>query len=463
MGYNKQKEKTKMSQQDPKIRATNFNEVALGYTKEEAINEAKRCLQCKTKPCVSGCPVQVKIPEFLKKIIEEDFIGAYNKIKETNGLPAICGRVCPQESQCEKYCVRGKKGEPVAIGRLERFVADYAINKGVKVPQINKKSNKKVAIIGAGPAGLSCASDLAKEGIDVTIYEAFHKAGGVLVYGIPEFRLPKDLVQKEIDALKDLGVKIKTNMVMGRILTIDDLKDMGYDSIFIGTGAGLPKFMNIPGENLNGVYSANEFLTRVNLMKAYDFPNYDTPIKHHQRLAVIGGGNVAMDAARSAKRLGAEEVCIIYRRSKDEMPARNEEIEHAEEEGIHLRLLVNPTKIHGNKEGYVTGIRVIKMELGEPDSSGRRRPLAVKGSEYDIPLDAVIIAIGQSPNPLLRNVTAELKTQSWGGIITNEETGATSIPGVFAGGDAVSGAATVILAMGAGKKAAAAMLKYMNK
>lgn len=462
MAYNKQNVKTEMPHQDPKIRATNFNEVALGYTEEQAINEANRCLQCKTKPCIQGCPVHVKIPEFLAKISEGDFLAAYNKIKETNGLPAICGRVCPQESQCERYCVRGKKGEPVAIGRLERFVADFAIEQGVKTLKPEKESSKRVAIIGAGPAGLSCAADLAKEGIDVTIYEAFHKAGGVLVYGIPEFRLPKDLVQKEIDALKDLGVKIKTNMVMGSILTIDDLKDMGYDAIFIGTGAGLPKFMKIPGENLNGVYSANEFLTRVNLMKAYDFPNYDTPVKHHKRLAVVGGGNVAMDAARSAKRLGAEEVCIIYRRSKDEMPARNEEIEHAIEEGIQLRLLVNPTKIHGNKDGYVTGLRVIKMELGEPDSSGRRRPLAVEGSEYDIQLDAVIMAIGQSPNPLLRNATPELKTQSWGGIVTDDETGATSIAGVYAGGDAVSGAATVILAMGAGKRAAAAMIEYMK-
>lgn len=462
MAINMQKEKTKMPQQDPVIRATNFDEVALGYTKEDAINEANRCLQCKTKPCINGCPVSVKIPEFIHKISEGDFIGAYDKIKETNGLPAICGRVCPQESQCEALCVRGNKGEPVAIGRLERFVADYAINRGIETQKVEKKSSKKAAIIGGGPAGLSCAADLAKAGVDVTVFEAFHKAGGVLVYGIPEFRLPKDLVQKEIDSLIDMGVKVKTNMVMGSILTIDDLKEEGFDSIFIGTGAGLPRFMNIPGENLNGVYSANEFLTRVNLMKGYD-PNYDTPVKHHKRVAVVGGGNVAMDAARSAKRLGADEVSIVYRRSQAEMPARNEEIEHAIEEGINLRLLVNPTQIHGNEDGYVTGLRVIKMELGEPDNSGRRRPVAVDGSEYDIELDAVIIAIGQSPNPLIRNTTPELRTQKWGGIITNEETGATSIEGVYAGGDAVSGAATVILAMGAGKKAAASMLEYMNK
>ena len=463
MARNMQLNKTEMPVQDPLKRAKNFYEVALGYTEEQAINEANRCLQCKTKPCINGCPVSVQIPEFIQKVTEGNFIEAYEIIKETNGLPAICGRVCPQETQCEELCVRGKKGEPVAIGRLERFVADYAINKGIKVKEVTTTSTKKAAIIGAGPAGLSCAADLAKAGIDVTIFEAFHKAGGVLVYGIPEFRLPKDLVKTEIDALLQLGVKIKTNMVMGSILTIDELKEMGFDSIFIGTGAGLPRFMNIEGENLNGVYSANEFLTRVNLMKGYEFPYYDTPVKRHKQLAVVGGGNVAMDAARSAKRLGAEDVYIIYRRSQEEMPARHEEIEHALEEGVEFRLLVNPTKIIGNDEGYVTGVQVIKMELGEPDSSGRRRPVPIKGSEYVIPLDAVVVAIGQSPNPLLRESTPELRTQSWGGIITNDQTGETSIEGVYAGGDAVSGAATVILAMGAGKKAAASMLEYMKK
>lgn len=463
MARNMQLNKTEMPVLDPIKRATNFEEVALGYTEEQAINEANRCLQCKTKPCINGCPVSVQIPEFIEKITEHDFIGAYNIIKETNGLPAVCGRVCPQETQCENLCVRAKKGEPVGIGRLERFVADYAIKNNVESEKVTTKSTKKAAIIGAGPAGLSCAADLAKAGVDVTIFEAFHKAGGVLVYGIPEFRLPKDLVKKEIEALEKLGVTIKTNMVMGSILTIDELKEMGFDSIFIGTGAGLPRFMNIEGENLNGVYSANEFLTRVNLMKGYDFPHNDTPVKRHKKLAVVGGGNVAMDTARSAKRLGAENVYIIYRRSQEEMPARNEEIHHALEEGIGFRLLVNPTKVLGDEFGYVKSIEVIKMELGEPDQSGRRRPVPVPGSEYEIELDGVVIAIGQSPNPLLREATPELKTQSWGGIITNEETAETSIKGVYAGGDAVSGAATVILAMGAGKKAASSMLAYMNQ
>lgn len=463
MAFNKQKEKTRMSELDPKIRATNFEEVALGYTPEEAINEAKRCLQCKTKPCVAGCPVSVKIPEFIELVSEGQFIDAYEKIRETNGLPAICGRVCPQEEQCEMVCVRGIKGESVAIGRLERFVADYAMANDIEGLKPEKSIGKKAAIIGAGPAGLTCASDLAKAGVDVTLFEAFHEAGGVLVYGIPEFRLPKALVKKEIETLREIGVKLETNMVMGNVLTVDDLKEMGYDSIFIGTGAGLPKFMRIDGEDYNGVYSANEFLTRVNLMKGYDFPKYDTPVKPHKRIAVIGGGNVAMDAARVAKRMGAEEVYIIYRRSQSEMPARNEEIHHAIEEGIDFKLLVNPTKIIGDETGNVTGIEVIKMELGEPDSSGRRRPVSVKGSEFVIDLDAVVVAIGQSPNPLMRETTPGLKTQSWGGIIIDEETGETSIPGVYAGGDAVSGAATVILAMGAGKKAAESMIKYMEQ
>lgn len=460
---NMQLEKTKMPEQDAKKRAGNFKEVALGYTEEQAINEANRCLQCKNQPCVAGCPVAVKIPDFISLVAQGKHLEAYDKIRETNGLPAICGRVCPQEEQCEKLCVRGIKGEPVGIGRLERFCADYAIEHGVETPVCKLTGDRKAAIIGAGPAGLTCAADLAKAGVDVTVFEAFHTAGGVLVYGIPEFRLPKALVQKEIDALVSMGVKLETNMVMGRILTIDDLKEQGFDTIFIGTGAGLPRFMRIPGENLNGVYSANEFLTRINLMKGYQFPKYDTPVVRHKKVAVIGGGNVAMDAARCAKRLGAEEVYIIYRRSEAEMPARNEEIEHAKQEGIDFRLLINPTEILGSDDGYVTGIRLLKMELGEPDESGRRRPVPVEGSEYDIDLDAVVVAIGQSPNPLLREVTPELKTQSWGGIIVDDETCATSIPGVYAGGDAVSGAATVILAMGAGKTAAKSMIEYMDK
>jgi len=453
--------KTPMPEQDPKVRTTNFNEVALGYTEEMAVNEAMRCLQCKNQPCVQGCPVNVKIPEFIALIAERRFDEAYNKIRETNGLPAICGRVCPQETQCEKYCVRGIKGEPVGIGRLERFAADYAISKGVEQPVCGAPIGKKAAIIGSGPAGLTCAADLAKMGVDVTVFEAFHAPGGVLIYGIPEFRLPKDLVKKEIDALVCMGVKIETNMVMGRVLTIDDLKAMGYDAIFIGTGAGLPSFMGIPGENLNGVYSANEFLTRINLMKGYKFPEADTPVVRHKRVAVIGGGNVAMDAARCAKRLGAEEVYIVYRRSEKEMPARVEEVHHAKEEGIIFFLLAKPTEILGTEDGYVRGMRLIRMELGEPDSSGRRRPIPVPGSEYDIELDAVVVAIGQSPNPLLRSTTPGLETHKWGGIIVDEETCATSIEGVYAGGDAVSGAATVILAMGAGKKAAKAMYEYM--
>lgn len=458
---NMEPKKTAMPEQDAKERACNFSEVALGYTEEMAKNEAERCLQCKNKPCVAGCPVNVQIPEFIALTVEGKYIEAYDKIRQTNGLPAICGRVCPQETQCEELCVRGIKGEPVGIGRLERFVADYAIAHEAPPTECKPAVGKKAAIIGSGPAGLTCAADLAKMGVEVTIFEAFHMPGGVLVYGIPEFRLPKALVQKEIDALKCMGVKIETNMVMGRVLTIDDLKEMGFETIFIGTGAGLPKFMEIPGENLNGVYSANEFLTRINLMKGYKFPEYDTPVVRHKKLAVIGGGNVAMDAARCAKRLGAEEVYVVYRRSEAEMPARNEEIHHAKEEGVIFQFLVNPTDILGTDDGYVRGMRLQKMALGEPDSSGRRRPVPVEGSEYEIELDAVVVAIGQSPNPLMREATPGLKTQRWGGIIADEETGATSIEGVYAGGDAVSGAATVILAMGAGKAAAKAMYDYM--
>ena len=460
---NMEPKKTPMPEQDPTVRATNFGEVALGYTEEMARSEAERCLQCKNQPCVAGCPVNVQIPDFIGLIAEGQYIDAYNKIRETNGLPAICGRVCPQETQCEERCVRGIKGEPVGIGRLERFAADFAINKGVPAPTCGFPNGKKAAVIGSGPAGLTCAADLAKNGVDVTVFEAFHTSGGVLVYGIPEFRLPKDLVKKEIDALVCMGVKIETNMVMGRVLTIDDLKEMGFDTIFIGTGAGLPSFMNIPGESLNGVYSANEFLTRINLMKGYKFPEFDTPVVRHKKLAVVGGGNVAMDAARCAKRLGAEEVYVVYRRSEAEMPARNEEIHHAKEEGIMFHFLVNPTEILGTEDGNVRGMTLQKMALGEPDSSGRRRPVPVEGSEFEIELDAAVIAIGQSPNPLMRETTPGLATQKWGGIIVDEETGATSIEGVYAGGDAVSGAATVILAMGAGKAAAKAMLEYMSK
>ncbi len=455
--------KVKMPEQDPNIRNTNFQEVALGYTEEMAIEEAARCLNCKNMPCMKGCPVNVKIPEFISLITQNEFEEAYRKIRETNSLPAICGRVCPQETQCEEYCLRGKKGEPVAIGRLERFVADWHIknsnNEEVKI----EKKNKKVAVIGSGPAGLTCAGDLAKMGYDVTIFEAFHVPGGVLMYGIPEFRLPKELVKKEIEIIKNLGVEIKTNMVIGKVLTLDDLKNEGYEAIFIGTGAGLPGFMGIPGENYIGVYSANEFLTRINLMKAYLFPEYDTPIKVGKNVAVVGGGNVAMDAARCAKRLGAENVYIVYRRSEAEMPARKEEVHHAHEEGIIFKFLTNPTRIIGNESGMVKGIECIEMELGEPDASGRRRPIPKAGSEHIIDVNTVVIAIGQTPNPMIKSTTPELKTQKWGGIIADEETGATSIEGVYAGGDAVTGAATVILAMGAGKKAAAAIDEYLRK
>lgn len=455
--------KVKMPEQDPDVRNKNFVEVALGYTEEMAREEAQRCLQCKNKPCVAGCPVNVQIPEFIKLAAEGKFEEAYGKIRETNSLPAICGRVCPQETQCEQLCIRAKKGEPVAIGRLERYVADwYMANRQNKVEEVEKK-NKKVAVIGSGPAGLTCAGDLAKLGYDVTIFEAFHVPGGVLMYGIPEFRLPKALVQKEIDTVRELGVKIMTNMVIGKVFSLDELIEEGYEAIFIGSGAGLPSFMNIPGENLNGVYSANEFLTRINLMKAYRFPDCDTPVKIGRNVAVVGGGNVAMDAARSAKRLGAEKVYIVYRRSEAEMPARLEEVHHAKEEGIIFKLLTNPTRIVGTEDGWVKGIECSEMVLGEPDSSGRRRPVPKEGSEHIVDVDTVVIAIGQSPNPLIKSTTPGLETQKWGGIIVEEETGATSKKGVYAGGDAVTGAATVILAMGAGKKAAAAIDKYLTK
>lgn len=455
-------QKVPMPEQDPAVRNKNFREVTLGYTPEMAMQEAKRCLQCRHKPCIAGCPVNVEIPGFIALVAAGQFDAAYDLITATNSLPAICGRVCPQETQCEQLCVRGKKGEPVAIGRLERFVADWALaNRPFKPEPVQPKS-RKVAVIGSGPAGLSCAGDLAKRGYTVTIFEAFHVPGGVLMYGIPEFRLPKALVQAEIDHLRQMGVEILTNQVIGKLYTLDELGSQGYEAIFIGSGAGLPSFMHIPGENLNGVYSANEFLTRVNLMKAYKFPDCDTPVKVGRRVAVVGGGNVAMDAARSALRLGAESVTIVYRRSEAEMPARVEEVHHAREEGILFRLLTNPVRILGTEDGWVKGMECVEMELGEPDASGRRRPIVKKGSEFELPVETAIIAIGQSPNPLIKKTTPDLATQSWGGIVTDEETMATNLPGVYAGGDAVTGAATVILAMGAGKKAAQAIDDYLE-
>ena len=453
--------KNEMPSQAPDVRNKNFLEVALGYTEEQALDEAQRCLHCKNKPCVAGCPVGIHIPDFIAKVAEGDFEGAYQIITQQSSLPAVCGRVCPQETQCEQKCVRGIKGEPVGIGRLERFVADWHNKNVCEAPRKPAPNGHKVAVIGSGPSGLTCAGDLAKKGYAVTVFEALHTAGGVLVYGIPEFRLPKDIVQKEIDGLKALGVDVQTNMVIGRVLSIDELLEQGYEAVFIGSGAGLPRFMNIPGENLKGVYSANEFLTRVNLMKAYQ-PGSDTPIEHAKRVAVVGGGNVAMDAARCAKRLGAEEVFIVYRRSEKELPARAEEVEHAKEEGIVFHLLNNPTQILGDENGNVKGMECIRMELGEPDASGRRRPVEVPGSQFTLDVDCVIMAIGTSPNPLIKSTTQGLETQKWGGIIVNEETGLTSREGVYAGGDAVTGAATVILAMGAGKTAATAINEYIQ-
>ena len=449
--------KNPMPEQDPNVRNKNFEEVALGYTEEMALDEAQRCLNCKTKPCVSGCPVNVQIPDFISLIKDGDFKGAYQKIKETSSLPAVCGRVCPQESQCEAQCVRGKKGEAVAIGRLERFVSDWYMD-NVKEKEEKPASNgKKVAILGAGPAGLTCAGDLAKKGYDVTIFETLHVAGGVLMYGIPEFRLPKRIVQAEIEKLRELGVTIETNTVVGRSISVDELfTDENFEAVFIGTGAGLPMFLHIPGENLIGVFSANEFLTRTNLMKAYK-EDYDTPLRPAKRVAVVGGGNVAMDAARCAKRLGAEEVYIVYRRSEAEMPARLEEVHHAKEEGIVFKMLCNPVEILGNEDSAVVGMKCIEMELGEPDASGRRRPVAKEGSEFVLDVDTVIISVGTSPNPLIKNTTGDLETNKRGCIVADEETGHTSKAHVYAGGDAVTGAATVIMAMGAGKKAAAAI------
>ena len=456
--------KVPMPEQEPNVRNKNFEEVAIGYTPEMAIEEATRCLNCKHKPCVNGCPVNVRIPEFVEQVAAGEFEKAYEIITSTNGLPAVCGRVCPQESQCEGNCVRGIKGEPVAIGRLERFCADYHMANSLAAPEKPVSNGRKVAVIGAGPSGLTCAGDLAKKGYQVTIFEAFHKAGGVLVYGIPEFRLPKDIVQKEISNLKEMGVDIETNVVIGKTLTVDELFDeMNFDAVYIGSGAGLPHFMGIEGESLNGVYSANEFLTRINLMKGYKFPEYDTPVYVGKNVAVLGGGNVAMDAARSAKRLGAENVYIVYRRGKEELPARAEEVFHAEEEGIEFKLLQNPTKILGNEDGWVNGMEVIKMELGEPDDSGRRRPVPIEGSEEVIDVDTVVVAIGQTPNPLIRKTTKGLDTNKRGCIIADEETGKTSKDHVYAGGDVVTGAATVILAMGAGKAAAAAIDEELSK
>lgn len=452
--------KNEMPAQAPDIRNKNFKEVALGYTKEMAIDEANRCLNCKNKPCVSGCPVNIDIPAFIQKVCAEDFDGAYDIISASSSLPAVCGRVCPQERQCESKCVRGIKGEPVGIGRLERFVADWHNEHStadVKKPEPN---GHEVAIIGAGPAGLTCAGDLAKMGYEVTVFEALHLAGGVLVYGIPEFRLPKDIVQKEIDGLKALGVTICTNTVIGRTITVDELFEQGYEALFIGSGAGLPRFMGINGENLKGVYSANEFLTRTNLMKAYK-EDSDTPIQHAKNVAVVGGGNVAMDAARCAKRLGAENVYIVYRRGEEEMPARKEEVEHAKEEGIIFKTLNNPIEILGDEHKFVTGMKCVEMELGEPDESGRRSPVEKADSEFVLEVDSVIMAIGTSPNPLIRNTTKGLETNRRGCFVADEN-GMTSREGVFAGGDAVTGAATVILAMGAGKTAAKAMDEYIK-
>ncbi len=467
---NMRADKNPMPHQDPQVRAGNFDEVALGYTREQAMDEAARCLNCRNMPCVAGCPVKIHIPQFIAKVAEGDFEGAYQIIARDSALPAVCGRVCPQESQCEAKCVRGIKHEPVGIGRLERFVADWHNANATEKPQKPAPNGHKVAVIGSGPAGLTCAGDLAKKGYDVTVFEALHLAGGVLVYGIPEFRLPKSIVQKEVDTLKELGVKIETNMVVGRCITIDELKEgMGFEAVFIGSGAGLPKFMNIPGENLKGVYSANEFLTRINLMKAYQ-EGSDTPIQRSAKVAVVGGGNVAMDAARCAKRLGAQ-VYIVYRRSEAELPARAEEVEHAKEEGIIFKTLTNPTEILGfhnpddprdPRNGSVAGIRCVEMELGEPDSSGRRRPIVKAGSEFDIELDCVIMALGTSPNPLIKSTTQGLDTEKWGGIIADEN-GLTSRENVYAGGDAVTGAATVILAMGAGKTAARAIDEALSK
>ena len=454
-------DKNPMPSQDPNVRNKNFLEVALGYTEEQALDEAARCLNCKNHPCVDGCPVNVRIPEFIAKIVEKDYEGAYQVIHQTSSLPAVCGRVCPQESQCEMHCVRGKKGDPVGIGRLERFVADWHNAHAAEAASKPASNGHKVAVVGSGPSGLTCAGDLAKKGYDVTVFEALHLAGGVLVYGIPEFRLPKTIVQKEVDGLKAMGVKVETNTVVGRTITIDELmQEYGFEAVFVGSGAGLPMFMHIPGENLKGVYSANEFLTRINLMHAYD-ERYDTPLMPIHVTAVVGAGNVAMDAARCAKRLGAD-VTVVYRRGEEEIPARKEEYEHAKEEGINFSLLCNPIEILADDNGWVRGLKCIRMELGEPDEKGRRRPIEVPGSEFEMACDSVIMALGTSPNPLLRKATPDLEYSDRGGIVVKDDTVTTMKDGVFAGGDAVTGAATVIKAMGAGKKAAAAIDAYIK-
>lgn len=461
MAKNMSLKKCPMPSQAPDVRNRNFDEVALGYTMEMAMEEAQRCLSCPKKPCVSACPVRIDIPAFIARVAQGDIEGAYAILSASSALPAVCGRVCPQESQCEGKCVRGVKGESVAIGRLERFVADWHRAHSAQQPEKPASNGHKVAIIGAGPSGLTCAGDLAKMGYAVTVFEALHVAGGVLVYGIPEFRLPKEIVRKEIEGLKALGVEILTNMVIGKVLTIDELFEMGYEAVYVASGAGLPRFMGIPGEGLKGVYSANEYLTRINLMKAY-LPESKTPIKKSARVAVVGGGNVAMDAARSAKRLGAQEVSIVYRRGMAELPARAEEVEHAIEEGVVFRTLTNPTAVLGDENGCVAGMTCVEMELGEPDASGRRRPVEKAGSEFTLDVDTVIMSIGTSPNPLIRSTTPGLETNRHGCIVTNGDDGLTSREGVFAGGDAVTGAATVILAMGAGKNAAKAMDAYIR-
>lgn len=453
--------KNPMPSQEAEVRSRNFKEVALGYTEEMAIDEAQRCLNCKHKPCVNGCPVSIDIPAFISEVANKNFEGAYEVISQSSSLPAVCGRVCPQENQCEKNCVRGIKGEAVGIGRLERFVADWH-NAQQDVKKEKPVSNgHKVAVVGSGPSGLACAGELASKGYEVTVFEALHLAGGVLMYGIPEFRLPKTIVQKEIQGLKDMGVKIETNMVIGKVMSIDQLMEDGFEAVFVGSGAGLPRFMGIPGENLKGVYSANEFLTRVNLMKAYDKENATTPVQNAKHVAVVGGGNVAMDAARCALRMGAETVSIVYRRGEKELPARAEEVEHAMEEGIKFEFLTNPLEIKG-EDGWVSGMICQRMELSQPDASGRAKPVPVEGSEFELPVDCVIMSIGTSPNPLIKSTTKGLDTTKWGGIIVEEETGLTSRDNVYAGGDAVTGAATVILAMGAGKQAAKAIDKKLS-
>ncbi len=476
---NMQKTKTPMTELDPAYRATCFEEVAGGYTLEEAVNEAQRCIHCKNHPCVDGCPVGVPIPSFLKELGEGNVGAAYAIVKDANALPAICGRVCPQESQCEGKCTRGRNGEPVGIGRLERFVADWALANPEEAAAAQQAyaeqtgadvaaddfdyTGKKVAIVGSGPAGLTCAGELAKRGVQVRVFEALHEVGGVLVYGIPEFRLPKALVKKEVSAIEGMGVEFEPNAVVGKLYDVEELMgEMGYDAVFVGTGAGLPSYLGIEGEALNGVCVANELLTRVNLMKAFKFPEYATPVYAGKKCVVVGGGNVAMDAARTAKRLGAD-VTIVYRRGRDEMPARAEEIHHAEEEGIHFQLLTNPVRAFGNEEGWITGLECVRMELGEPDASGRRRPVAVEGSEFTIDIDMLVISVGSRTNPLIAQTTPGLESTKWNTIVTDEETGATSVPGVFAGGDVSTGAATVILAMGAGKRAAAGILDYLRK